>query len=410
MNKIIKILYTKLARVYFFIRFIILSVRQMSRRLPEDRPKIIFHLMDDRLYRDGDGSGRYAYLIMNLFSEGGYSVFFYKYLNFAGFMGLGRYGRFSYFVKTLKFISRLPDDTENYIYAFDNIDAGILDKAWEKRIYVNVLKPAYCKISEVIWIPYFFHPYMYKLKQDKRILGMRKTPKKIRAFFGGNTTIKYYNNPALRSCYGQMSRSEGVNALMELGDKAKLINRTADYRKVLNGASYRNECFIFKTDRAGFIRHEEWTRGVVASDFFVCLSGTDLPMCHNAIESMAVGTIPIISYSDWFFPSLEHKKNAIIYTDKADMILKIKEVFEMKKDEIQCMRENVLQYYDTYLVSGRFIQNVERTGRDDATIMLHPRLVPTPQEEQVGQAAIKEMNSYFIKKEKISAGSRDKNG
>ena len=92
------------------------------------------------------------------------------------------------------------------------------------------------------------------------------------------------------------------------------------------------------------------------------------------------------------------------------MILKIKEVFEMKKDEIQCMRENVLQYYDTYLVSGRFIQNVERTGRDDATIMLHPRLVPTPQEEQVGQAAIKEMNSYFIKKEKISAGSRDKNG
>src|SRR3989338_4293614 len=81
MNKIIKILYTKLARVYFFIRFIILSVRQMSRRLPEDRPKIIFHLMDDRLYRDGDGSGRYAYLIMNLFSEGGYIVFFFKILN-----------------------------------------------------------------------------------------------------------------------------------------------------------------------------------------------------------------------------------------------------------------------------------------------------------------------------------------
>lgn len=404
MKKLVHIVYVKLARVYFWVRFVMLSAQQVLKRLPDNRPKIVFHLTDERLYRDGDGSGRYAYLTMNLFSEGGYNVYFYKNLNFTGFMGLGRYGRFSYYVKNLKFIAQLPRDTENYILAFDTIDKGILDKKWKKRIYVNVLKPTNCKVGDVIWIPYFLHPYMYKLNQNKSVLKMRETPKKMKAFFGGNTIAKYYSSHALEKYYGKMNRLEGVQALSEVGDKVKFDDKMGDYSAILNGDEYHNKCFIFRTDKAGFIRHEDWSRVVAASDFFVCLSGTDLPMCHNAIESMAVGTIPIISYADWFFPALEHRKNAIIYTDKADMLQKINEVLAMNRDEIAALRKNVLEYYDRNLVPLSFIANVEGTSDADATIMLHPRLNPTPQEQEVGRIALEEIHRYFLEQKETCTG------
>ena len=43
-----------------------------------------------------------------------------------------------------------------------------------------------------------------------------------------------------------------------------------------------------------------------------------MPMCHNIIESMAVGVIPITNYPEWFDPDLEHMKNCIVFDDQKD--------------------------------------------------------------------------------------------
>ena len=90
------------------------------KHLQEYDKKIIFHLDDDRLFRDNDNSGREAYQIMKTFSDGGdYDVYFYRKEDFKSYYRLRKYGRLIYTIKNLKLIQEFPSNTQDFIYAFD---------------------------------------------------------------------------------------------------------------------------------------------------------------------------------------------------------------------------------------------------------------------------------------------------
>lgn len=70
--------------------------------------------------------------------------------------------------------------------------------------------------------------------------------------------------------------------------------------QLLLNSDYIQKCIILhKTNFR--IPAQKWLDVVAKSDFFLCAPGVQIPLCHNAIESMAVGTIPITNYPDWFF-------------------------------------------------------------------------------------------------------------
>ena len=363
MRDLINLIRRRLVQLTLAVPFILLSIQQKFKTLPQGRKSIVFTLDDDRLYRDEDGSGRYAYMILNRFSEGGYNVYFYKKVNFLGFFRLGRYGRFIYSIKNLKFITRLPAHSEDICYAFDHVRKDILKFNWKKLTYVNVLKPTFCQAGEMINIPYFFHPVMYKLDQIGSVEGLRKNQRKLRIFFGGNTAKLYYDYHTVKG-YNQLSRLEAINALLAVGGKIKSAEDIQKFYGILNGNNHVNECYLLRTDTTPRIGNGEWLNIVSKSDFFLCLSGTDLPMCHNAIEALAVGTIPIISYPDWFFPPLEHRKNAV-------------------------------EYYETYLTTASFIRRFEASPGKVNTIMLHPRLLCSEKENEQGTCFLKELREQL---------------
>jgi hypothetical protein len=142
----------------------------------------------------------------------------------------------------------------------------------------------------------------------------------------------------------------------------------------------------------------DWLDTVSKSDFFLCFSGVELPMCHNAIEAMAVGTIPIISYADWFFPALEHKKNAIVFKDEKDLVEKVNEVFQMPQEQIAEMRRNVLKYYETHLSAESFMKRYENLGHLN-TIMLHPRLIMDVKANTKGQMLIDQIKQKIQRRD-----------
>lgn len=394
----IKIAYCRLSEWILLPKFIFVSIHQMFKRLPRQSKEILFTLDDDRLYRYKDGGGRYAYLIMNMFSDSGYNVYLYKKMGFLSYIRLGIYGQFIYSIKNLKVITRLPQNTENIIYAFDEVYNSILDRPWKKLTYVNVLKPSSCKLGELIAIPYFMHAFMYRLKQLDKIEELRKTKRTLRVFFGGNTETRYYRNPLLRS-YGQMTRLEGIETVLGIKDKVKTIQKHKELRSIIRSDTYINGCRLLRTDHKITTLKSEWLEIVSKSDFFLCFSGTDLPMCHHTIEAMAVGTIPIISYQDWFFPTLEHRKNAIIYSGKEDLVKKMEEVFAFNAIEIKEMRKNVIDYYDQHLGAKNFIRKYEAQKDKVNTIILHPRLIGTNSEIKEGQRIKEELKSYFGNKD-----------
>jgi hypothetical protein len=377
--------------------YIICSIQQKLKVLPENNKSIVVTLDEENLYRDNDGDGRYAYLFLNRFSESGYNVYFYKHVSLMGYVGLRKYGRLIYSIGNLKFISKPPARTETVIYAFDSVREDLLSHHWKKLTYVNLLRPSFCQVGEKLNIPYFFHPNIYQLNQHKNLEHLRKNIRKIRIFFGGNACENYINNQYhdLR-IYNQIPRFDAIQAILDTNTKIKTVKKVNEFYDFLNNHNndYSNECYLLQTDMLSHANTKDWFETVSKSDFFLCLSGIELPMCHNTIEAMAVGTIPILGYPDWFFPSLEHGKNAIIYSGKEDLRKKLNEVFTMSSKEIKEMQKNVIEYYQKNLTPESFFVHYEALGSVN-TVMMHPRLICREKENKRGEQLLSNLKNFI---------------
>lgn len=385
--------YLKLARTALYFMYIDRRFRNALKRLPPNRKTIVFYIENDDLYRHD--MGRYPYLLLNKFSQSGYNVYFYKNVNtFQKYLDLGKYGRFIYSIPHAKVISKLPRQLslENLLFAFDTINEPLLQQKWKKRIYVNMCKPVPCQLGEVVWIPYSLHPLSFKSGIDKTIKKLRNNGRKLKIVFVGNSAAKGYSLKKLKEWYNKLTRHEGITAVIEIGDKIKNVENVAEFCEAVRTGNYVNECRLLRTDRAVKLNIKDFWDIISRSDFFLGLSGTDYPMCHNVIESMAVGTIPVIGYGEWFFPPLEHGKNAVIYSDAQDLKTKIHDVLNMDEQAIQRMRGNIIEYYEKHLANGDFVRKIEAGRGEIMTMMLHPRLVCKPEENEAGTKFMQELN------------------
>lgn len=106
------------------------------------------------------------------------------------------------------------------------------------------------------------------------------------------------------------------------------------------------------------IDEHKWLKFLSKSDFFLALPGVHMPMSHNIIESMSVGTIPITQYHDHFTPALEDGKNCIVYRDLDDLKTRIEELFEMPEEKIAQMRAEVIQYFEENIDPKSLIEKI----------------------------------------------------
>jgi hypothetical protein len=391
-----------ITRVFYLIRLVceycILSYRQQRVTLPKGSKSIVITLDEENLYRDNDGDGRYAYLLLNRFSEGGYNIYFYKHVSLKGFAALRKYGRLIYSIRNLKFTTKIPADTQHMVYAFDTIHEALLEKTWRKLTYINILRPSFCKIGKMLNIPYYFHPFIYQSHSHHHLERLRDNTRRMRVFFGGNTVEEGYTNNRYHDLriYNDLTRLEGLQVALNTTEPAKMIDDINEfYRFLESDEPYANTCYILQTDKGPSMDNKEWLNTISRSDFFLCLSGVELPMCHHSIEAMAVGTIPIISHPHWFFPSLEHKKNAIIYSGQEDLRRKLDEVFAMPPQEIERMRTNVIEFYNKFLSTESFITRYEGLTDTIGTIMMHPHVICKDKENIRARRFIKRLKEIL---------------
>lgn len=105
---------------------------------------------------------------------------------------------------------------------------------------------------------------------------------------------------------------------------------------------------------------------IARADFFLCPPGIVMPMSHNLIEAMAIGTIPITSYPEWLSPRLEHMKNCIVFDNEDDLIEKIHLALEMSEAQKAELRDNAVKYYEQNLRPETFVEKIE--VRDDTLL------------------------------------------
>jgi len=158
-----------------------------------------------------------------------------------------------------------------------------------------------------------------------------------------------------------MNRPSAVKAVREAG--IAIIPGSRGEIKSLFDGDYKN-VFVFVDIKKTVVYQENWLDTLSKSDFFLALPGDIRPMCHNIIEAMAVGAVPITNYPEWFHPRLEDMKNCIVFGDKDDLIKKINKVLKMGNSKVREMREETLKYYDNHLSPRSFVNKIESVKGD----------------------------------------------
>ena len=206
--------------------------------------------------------------------------------------------------------------------------------------------------------PYPAYPKQFKFYSDQAYLAeARKSKRTIKVFFAGDTGKIRYLNEKLTKFFNVIPRLEVINFIFS-NFKCRRLQSEAD-KKVLEQLLltdfYNNEIVISEVKTS----EEDWLKILSKADFFICPPGARMPWCHNCVEAMSVGTIPILEYNNLFYPNLENMENCLSFKNYEELEMVIKKALAMEPSEIESMRNNVINYYNNYLSVDSILNKIK---------------------------------------------------
>jgi hypothetical protein len=308
--------------------------------------------------------GRLLFCVLNAFSLSGYRILLWRELPEES---LGKYGQLIHSLKGVTLADAPPSETDDLIYLFDREDRRFARHPWRKKIEVKFDIFSRYWLGDPIILPFPMHPAHAGADLPQRLQSLRQTERKVRIFFAGDTNGYVRNR--IRYPREKLPRLEVINTILErMGDKALSVDDGNALQALLSLGDYSNKCVVVDANRFR-IDEQRWLSTVARADFFLCPPGYVMPMCHNAVEAMAVGAIPLIGYPEWFQPGLRHMQDCVAFGDKKDLIAMVNQILEMDDEQISEMRRRVIEYYDRHLVADSFIRRIE-AARDRKIVML----------------------------------------
>jgi len=127
------------------------------------------------------------------------------------------------------------------------------------------------------------------------------------------------------------NRIEALTAIEKEAEQIIIINRT-------NAPIYPNE----------------WLPTLAKAHFFIAFPGTTIPFCHNIIEALSVGSIPILAYAHQMPKGLIDGENCLIYSDKNSFVEKLHLAYNMNASKKYEMSKNAVRYFNDVLHHTHF--------------------------------------------------------
>ena len=327
---------------------------------PEQRVVFARFIDDDIL----DEMGRLLYSILNIFATNGYQIRLYDNIDFSA---LDKYGQLVPSMQHLTLVDKVPEDSARMLYLFDREDKSCARQQWKKKVQVKFDLFAPYWITDPVFMPYPVHPLLSGADLPQRLETLRQNKKRLRIFFSGDT--EGYMKNRIHYPNTKLPRLMAIDAILEQrANKTIHVDNAATLNQLYED-KYTNSCVIVDNSKLR-IAPEDWLPDLSKTDFFICPPGFCMPMCHNVIEAMAVGAIPVINYPEWFNPSLRHMENCIVFDDKQDLIEKLDAILAMGQQQISAMRSNAIDYYENFLNPRKFISDIESRKEGRITALM----------------------------------------
>ena len=231
-------------------------------------------------------------------------------------------------------------------------------------------------------LPFFVHP---EIHDSQQVTTLHKSfpelnqPRSLRILFAGNAKARKYDSPVLAKTYKVMSRVKILNsAKRTLSDKQlRMPQSTAS----IIPSEYSNTLTI-ATTQSSPIPSQEWINTIGKSDFYLACPGVGMPLCHNLIEALAAGSIPILQYPQYLDPPLENGKNCLVFNDESELDTVLQKALNMERDNIRLLQLNIASYYQNHLEPGTFTQKLINSQSAASSLYLNayhvPKGIPQP--------------------------------
>lgn len=294
--------------------------------------KVALINLDKRIMNQANG--RFSFILCKYFENAGFKVVIKTNLYY--YLVLHTYKKLL-LEQNYVFVKRMPSPLNSIVINNSGIKQLI-------RIHYDLHSNQ--KVDYTV--PFPMHPVQVIDYQDNVLKTLRNTRRTINMFFAGNNEKNEYSANKLNQKFNVISRYDVINFLKNDLDKSIPVDTIAEREelyKLLQAEGTKTGIVIseVKTNDA------DWFKFLSRSNFFIAPPGVRYPWCHNSIEAMGVGTIPILQYSDLFYPHLEHKKNCLTYNNYNELEDAIKTAFTMDEDKIAIMRQHAIDYFETYL-------------------------------------------------------------
>ena len=322
-------------------------------------------------------SGRLPFAVLNPFVLAGYEVLVYdnlraRLVNFfqRDEADLPETARLTLSMSGVVFTSRMPDDPGEFLYLFDRPLEAASGRIWRRCLQVRFDMFAPYWLRAPVMAPYAMHPAQALLATPEVLAQLRVSPRRMRVLFAGDS--QGYVRNRVRYPGPKLPRREVLATLKErLGDAITAVSSSEQIDQLCDAGFV--DRFVLSDSGSG-ISPSDWLPTLAKADFFLCPPGIVMPMCHNVIEAMAVGTIPLISYAEWLHPNLEHLTNCIVFDGRADLVEKMRLALSMPELQVNAMRANVVAYYESHLRPEVVVSVIERRPERGVTLLLHTEL------------------------------------
>ena len=225
--------------------------------------------------------------------------------------------------------------------------------------------------------PFPVHPTVRSSLTPAQLARGRSRDQRARLFFSGNQKSRY----AKSDLSTQFSACNRIDLLGHLRAKFGGLCETLQQWPKQANSVWRP--IMLGDSRRVSIHPTQWLDALSHFDFFIGCPGVDHPMCHNLIEAMSVGTIPVLEHGHCFCPHLVDGVNAILFSGLDGFEDAVQRVLAMDDSTIRRLRRGVVEYYDAHLDSEKYLRRLMMSVKLRGGVVLsipyhHANLDPPP--------------------------------
>lgn len=206
-------------------------------------------------------------------------------------------------------------------------------------------------------MPYPMHPATLRYLADTDLLSLRGRASHRQAILFAGSQKTRYGDQWMQREFDVLSRLEALDTLRDFYPSRiqESLQQNGERRPI-----------VLLDSGSHAIPAAQWLPTLAAARFFLCCPGGRQPLCHNLIEAMSVGTIPLIEYGSRITPQLRDGETAICFQGRGGLVEAIERIDRMSSEELSALSQRVAGFYDQHLCGTRFMSDL-RDGKLDTS-------------------------------------------